>query len=118
MRRRSRPPDRILDPGRTPAKLQAHLGRAAAAHRRPRRRCPPTGTWLGVVAAHPVADVDGPWPTGRVAGRDPPRLLLGAAGGALELVEIRPPGGRANGRRRTGCAAAPIRRLTDFAVGG
>ena len=61
-----------------------------------------------------VAD-DGPEP-GRVRA-DGDRLLLGAAGGALELTEIRPPGGRP-------MAAAdwlrgrPDDRLTDFAVAG
>ena len=48
------------------------------------------GDFLGVIAAR--ATDDGPEP-GRVSA-DGQRLLLGARGGALELTEIRPPGGR------------------------
>jgi hypothetical protein len=69
------------------------------------------GDFLGVVAAHPVSDLV---EQGRVVAAGD-RLLLGCAGGALELTEIRPPGGRAmttaawlNGR--------PPARLTDFTV--
>ena len=55
----------------------------------------PDGTWLGVIAARAP---DPPIPTlaaagGRVRVEDE-HLLLDCNGGALELVEIRPPGGR------------------------
>jgi len=103
------PPDRILDPGRTPAELERTV-RALRPHIGARVPLP-DGTWLGVVAAHPVAD--GP-PAGRVAGRDG-RLLLGAAGGALELVEIRPPGGRAMAAQDW-LRGRPDPALTDFAL--
>ena len=43
------------------------------------------------------------------------RLLLGATGGALELTQIRPPGGR-RWRPPNGSEARPARRLTDFVV--
>jgi methionyl-tRNA formyltransferase len=104
------PEDRALDPGRTPQELERTV-RALRPHIGARVALP-GGDFLGVIAAR-VADGDGPEP-GRVrADRD--RLLLGAADGALELTEIRPPGGRP-------MAAAdwlrgrPDERLTDFAV--
>ena len=71
----------------------------------------PDGEFLGVLAAR-VAE-GGP-EQGRVRADDG-RLLLGAAGGALELTEIRPPGARP-------MAAAdwlrgrPDGHLTDFRV--
>ena len=101
--------DRALDGSRTPEELERvvralrpHIG-ARIAH--------PDGDFLGVVAAQVAVD-------GVEAGRVRAfggRLLLGAAGGALELVEIRPPGSRP-------MAAAdwlrgrPEPRLTDFFV--
>ena len=101
--------DRALDGSRTPEELERvvralrpHIG-ARIAH--------PDGDFLGVVAARVAVD-------GVEAGRVRAfggRLLLGAAGGALELVEIRPPGSRP-------MAAAdwlrgrPEPRLTDFFV--
>ena len=103
--------DRALDPGRSPEELERTV-RALRPHIGA-RVVVPGGDFLGVIAAR-VAD-DGPEP-GRVRA-DGHRLLLGAAGGALELTEIRPPGGRP-------MAAAdwlrgrPDPRLTDFAVGG
>jgi methionyl-tRNA formyltransferase len=103
--------DRALDPARTPAELERtvralwpHIGARVAL---------PGGDFLGVIAARVVDDGGGPEP-GRVRA-DGTRLLLGATGGALELTEIRPPGGRP-------MAAAdwlrgrPDERLTDFAV--
>jgi methionyl-tRNA formyltransferase len=102
--------DRALDPSRPPEELERTV-RALRPHIGTRVALP-DGDFLGVVAAR-VADGDGPEP-GRVRA-DGDRLLLGAAGGALELIEIRPPGGRP-------MAAAdwlrgrPDERLTDFAV--
>jgi methionyl-tRNA formyltransferase len=102
--------DRALDPARTAEELE-HTVRALRPHIGARVALP-DGDFLGVVAAR-VADGDGPDP-GRVRA-DGDRLLLGATGGALELTEIRPPGGRP-------MAAAdwlrgrPDERLTDFAV--
>ena len=101
--------DRALDPGRAPAELERTV-RALRPHIGARVALP-GGDFIGVIAARVAAD--GPEP-GRVAA-DGHRLLLGAAGGALELTEIRPPGGRP-------MAAAdwlrgrPDPRLTDFEV--
>jgi methionyl-tRNA formyltransferase len=81
--------DRRLDAARTPAELD----------RRVRALSPHVGAWLelpggermGVLRARPVdADVE----PGRLHA-DEGRLLFGAAGGALELLEVKPPGGRA-----------------------
>jgi methionyl-tRNA formyltransferase len=69
---------------RTVRALRPHIG----------ARLPlPDGTFLGVVAAR----VDGPTlaPAGGLVRADGERLLLDCHGGALELTEIRPPGGRA-----------------------
>jgi methionyl-tRNA formyltransferase len=103
--------DRALDPGRpadelerTVRALRPHIGARVAL---------PDGDFLGVVAARVVDGGGAPEP-GRVRAEGE-RLLLGAAGGALELTEIRPPGGRP-------MAAAdwlrgrPDGRLTDFDV--
>jgi methionyl-tRNA formyltransferase len=101
--------DRALDPSRPPDELERTV-RALRPHIGARVALP-GGDFLGVIAAR-VAE-PGPEP-GRVRA-DGERLLLGAAGGALELTEIRPPGGRP-------MAAAdwlrgrPDERLTDFAV--
>jgi methionyl-tRNA formyltransferase len=103
--------DRALDPGRPPEELERTV-RALRPHIGARVTLP-DGDFLGVIAAR-VAE-DGPEP-GRVRA-DGERLLLGADGGALELTEIRPPGGRP-------MAAAdwlrgrPDPRLTDFEVAG
>jgi len=81
--------DRRLDPARTAAQLE----------RRVRALSPHVGTWvelpggdrMGVLASRATGE--------RIAaGRllaEAGRLLLGCAGGALELVEVKPPGGRA-----------------------
>jgi len=101
--------DRALDASRTPADLERTV-RALRPHIGARVRLP-SGDFLGVIGAR-VAD--GESEPGWVHARDE-RLLLGAAGGALELTEIRPPGGRP-------MAAAdwlrgrPDERLTDFPV--
>ena len=81
--------DRALDPGRPPEELERTV-RALRPHIGARVALP-DGDFLGVIAAR-VADGDGP-EQGRLRA-DGERLLLGAAGGALELTEIRPPGGR------------------------
>ena len=49
-------------------------------------------------------------PAGGRVRADGERLLLDCNGGALELTEIRPPGGARDGRAPTGCAAGPTRR--------
>jgi methionyl-tRNA formyltransferase len=84
------PEDRLLDPARSAEELERvvralhpHVGaRAALAD----------GTLLGVRRAA-LADTDAIEDAGLVA-RDG-RLLLGCAVGALELLEVQPPGGRA-----------------------
>ena len=104
------PDDRALDPGRPPQELERTV-RALRPHIGARVALP-GGDFLGVVAAH-VADGDGPEP-GRVRA-DGDRLLLGAAGGALELTEIRPPGGRPMAASDW-LRGRPDERLTDFEV--
>ena len=101
--------DRALDPALTPAELERTV-RALRPHIGARVALP-GGDFLGVIAAR-VADVEGE--PGWVHARDG-RLLLGAAGGALELTEIRPPGGRpmAAGDWLRG---RPDDRLMDFVV--
>jgi methionyl-tRNA formyltransferase len=101
--------DRALDPGRAPEELERTV-RALRPHIGARVALP-GGDFIGVIAARVAAG--GPEP-GHVRA-DGDRLLLGAAGGALELTEIRPPGSRP-------MAAAdwlrgrPDPRLTDFEV--
>ncbi len=81
--------DRRLDPGRPPAELE----------RRVRALTPHIGAWvelpdggrMGVLRARPTADAVEP---GRL-GSEEGRLLYGCSGGALELVEVKPTGGRA-----------------------
>jgi methionyl-tRNA formyltransferase len=101
--------DRALDPSR-PAEELERVVRALRPHIGARIAVG-DGDFLGVIAAR-VAEA-GPEP-GRVRA-DGDRLVLGCADGALELVEIRPPGGRPMS------AAAWLRgrpepRLTDFGV--
>ena len=82
--------DRRLDPERTPAELE----------RRVRALTPHVGAWielpggdrLGVLGARVAADEVGP---GQLAAGDDGRLLYGCSGGALELLEVKPSGGRA-----------------------
>lgn len=81
--------DRRLDPERPPAELD----------RRVRALSPHIGAWvplagderMGVLRARPT---DTEVEAGRLTGDDG-RLLFGCAGGALELLEVKPPGGRA-----------------------
>jgi methionyl-tRNA formyltransferase len=82
--------DRSLDPTRPPEEeerrvraLRPHIG----------ARVPlPDGSFLGVIDAR----VDGPTraPAGGLLRHEGDRLLLDCNGGALELTEVRPPGGR------------------------
>ena len=81
--------DRRLDPERTPAELE----------RRVRALSPHIGAWvdlaseerMGVLLARAADDRVEP---GRLDSREG-RLLFGCAGGSLELLEVKPPGGRA-----------------------
>jgi methionyl-tRNA formyltransferase len=101
--------DRALDPALTPVELERTV-RALRPHIGARVALP-GGDFLGVIAARVAGDESEP---GWVHARDG-RLLLGAAGGALELTEIRPPGSRpmAAGDWLRG---RPDDRLTDFEV--
>jgi methionyl-tRNA formyltransferase len=82
--------DRALDPTQTPEELERTV-RALRPHIGARLPLP-DGRFLGVVAAA----VDGPTlaPAGGRVRTDNGRLLLDCRGGALELTEVRPPGGR------------------------
>ena len=81
--------DRRLDPAGTPAELE----------RRVRALSPHIGAWveltggerMGVLGARAAEDETDP---GRLAADDG-RLLYGCSGGSLELLEVKPPGGRA-----------------------
>jgi methionyl-tRNA formyltransferase len=87
------PEDRTLDPSRSPEELERTV-RALHPHMGARVALP-DGDWLGVHEATVAREVGGaPPPPGALAAVDG-RLLLGAAGGALELVTVQPPGGRA-----------------------
>jgi methionyl-tRNA formyltransferase len=103
------PADRALDPRRPPDELERAV-RALRPHIGARIALP-DGDFLGVVAAHPVEDEVEP---GRVVAAGD-RLLLGCAGGALALTEVRPPGGRAM-PTAAWLVGRPPARLTDFAV--
>jgi methionyl-tRNA formyltransferase len=101
--------DRALDPARTPAELERTV-RALRPHIGARLPLP-GGDYLGVVAATP----DGPAlaPDGGRVRTDGDRLLLDCRGGALELTEIRPPGGRPM-PAQAWLRGRPDPRLTDF----
>ena len=101
--------DRALDPARSAAELERTV-RALRPHIGARIALP-GGDYLGVVAARPV---DGAVAPGRVQS-DGERLLLGTSDGALELSEIRPPGGRPMAAAEW-LRGRPDERLTDFAV--
>ena len=82
--------DRRLDPERTPDELDRRV-RALTPH--VGSHVDHAGERLGVVRARPAAP-----PAGTAAGElamDGGRLLFGCAGGDLELLEVKPPGGRA-----------------------
>jgi methionyl-tRNA formyltransferase len=102
--------DRALDPRRPPDELERAV-RALRPHIGARVAIP-GGDFLGVVAARAL-DGGGP-EQGRVRA-DGERLLLGAAGGALELTEIRPPGGRPM-EAAAWLRGRPNPRLTDFEI--
>jgi methionyl-tRNA formyltransferase len=101
--------DRTLDHTRAPAELERAV-RALRPHIGARLPLP-DGSFLGVVAARPggpSATPDG----GRVR-TDGDRLLLDCRGGALELTEIRPPGGRPM-TAQAWLRGRPDPQLTDF----
>lgn len=79
--------DRLLDPERPAAELE-RVVRALHPHIGARLALP-DGAFLRVLRARAVAQ---PAPAG--LSRDGDRLLLGTADGALELLEVQPPGGR------------------------
>ena len=82
--------DRALDPTRSPEEVE-RVVRALRPHIGARLPLP-DGTFLGVVEA----EVDGETlaPAGGHLRADGERLLLDCNGGALELTQIQPPGGR------------------------
>jgi methionyl-tRNA formyltransferase len=82
--------DRALDPTRTPEEVERTV-RALRPHIGARLPLP-DGSYLGVVAAQ--VDGDTLAPAGGHLRADGDRLLLDCNGGALELTEIQPPGGR------------------------
>jgi methionyl-tRNA formyltransferase len=79
--------DRTLDPGRPPLELD-RVVRALRPHIGARLEA--ADGFLGVWAARLAPDE----PAGQGLRRDGQRLLLDAAGGTLELLEVQPPGGR------------------------
>src|SRR5829696_199248 len=83
--------DRALDPTRSPAEVE-RVVRALRPHIGARIPLP-DGSFLGVDAAR--VDGDTLAPAGGRLRADGERLLLDCNGGALELLEVRPPGGRA-----------------------
>jgi methionyl-tRNA formyltransferase len=84
------PRERALDPTQPPEAVE-RVVRALRPHIGARLPLP-DGTFLGVIAAR----VDGPTraPAGGLVRTEGERLLLDCNGGALELTEVRPPGGR------------------------
>ncbi|MBE2314752.1 methionyl-tRNA formyltransferase [Solirubrobacter sp. CPCC 204708] len=82
--------ERALDPTQTPEEVERTI-RALRPHIGSRLPLP-DGTFLGVTAAR----VDGPTraPAGGLVRTDGLRLLLDCHGGALEILEVRPPGGK------------------------
>ena len=82
--------DRALDPARTPEELERTV-RALRPHIGARLPLP-NGDVLGVIRAAPAGAT--PADTAGHVHADGDRLLLDCRGGALELLEIRPPGGR------------------------
>jgi methionyl-tRNA formyltransferase len=105
------PQDRALDPARTPEELE-RVVRALRPHIGARLPLP-QGGFLGIVAAAPAVGPDSPEPG--VVRRAGERLLLGCRGGALELLEVQPPGGRAMAAA-SWLRGRPDERLTSFRV--
>ena len=101
--------DRALDATRTPAEVERTV-RALRPHIGARLPLP-GGGFLGVNAAAP----DGPTlaPAGGRVRTEGDRLLLDCNGGALELTEIRPPGGRPMAAQAW-LRGRPDPELTDF----
>jgi methionyl-tRNA formyltransferase len=101
--------DRALDPTRTPAEVERTV-RALRPHIGARLPLP-DGGFLGVVAAQ----LDGPTlaPAGGRLRTEGERLLLDCRGGALELTEVQPPGGRAM-PAQAWLRGRPDPALTDF----
>ena len=102
--------DRALDPARPASELERSV-RALRPHIGARVALP-DGDFLGVVAARVTAG-EAVEPRRVVA--DGHRLLLGTADGALDLTEVRPPGGRPMATADW-LRGRPDPRLTDFAV--
>jgi methionyl-tRNA formyltransferase len=103
------PRDRSLDPTQPPEAVE-RVVRALRPHIGARIPLP-DGTFLGVWAVRPAGPTLAP--AGGCMRRDGDRLLLDCNGGALELVEIQPPGGR---RMPAGewLRGRPDERLTGF----
>jgi methionyl-tRNA formyltransferase len=101
--------DRALDPTRPPEEVE-RVVRALRPHIGARLPLP-DGSYLGVVRA----EIDGETlaPAGGHVRTDGDRLLLDCNGGALELIEIQPPGARAM-RAADWLRGRPDPALTDF----
>jgi methionyl-tRNA formyltransferase len=84
------PRERALDPTQTPEQVERTI-RALRPHIGTRVPLP-DGTFLGVSAARACGQTRAP--AGGLVRTEGDRLLLDCHGGALELTEIRPPGGR------------------------
>ena len=107
------PGDRALDPTRTPAELERTV-RALRPHIGARLPLP-GGSFLGVLSARiPTPPTPAPAP-GRVRA-DGFRLLMDCRGGALELVDVQPPGGRPM-PAEAWLRGRPDPALTDYRLG-
>jgi methionyl-tRNA formyltransferase len=84
------PRERALDPTQTPQEVERTI-RALRPHIGARLLLP-DGTFLGVIAARVAGATRAP--AGGLVRSEGERLLLDCHGGALELTEVRPPGGR------------------------
>jgi methionyl-tRNA formyltransferase len=84
------PRERALDPTQTPEQVERTI-RALRPHIGSRLPLP-DGTFLGVIAARVAGETRAP--AGGLVRSEGDRLLLDCHGGALELTEVRPPGGR------------------------
>jgi methionyl-tRNA formyltransferase len=104
--------DRALDPTRTPEAVERTV-RALRPHIGARLPLP-GGTFLGVVVARVGGDgIPTLQPAGGRVRTDGDRLLLDCRGGALELTEIQPPGGRRM-PAQAWLRGRPDPQLTDF----